>query len=155
MTPRPTRWATLSLAAVLVLGVGACGDTDAGSTTTSQRPAPETTDAAIARFEQYLHALGEGDMDTLCEIGPVTQSFEDEGFDCDQLYDTVLMAFSTEQSEALSAATVDPDAIDTTSSGKVVVPVDAVVSPVTFAPEELGTYTLGYQDDNWYVDLDA
>lgn len=115
---------------------------------------PDTTEAAIARFEDYLHALGQGDVDTLCEIaGPAAQIAEDEGFGpCKSTYGTVVDdMISPEQKEALRAATVDPDRVDASTPGRVHIPVQAVVASLTFTEDDLGSYTLAYQDDNWFM----
>src|SRR6478752_5832676 len=41
------------------------------ATHTGDRPAPRTTQGAIQRYEQYLHAVGNADLDTVCDVaGP-------------------------------------------------------------------------------------
>lgn len=115
---------------------------------------PNTTEAAIARFEDYLHALGEGDVDTLCEIaGPAAKIAEDQGFGpCESTFGTVVDdMISPEQAEALKAATVDPDKVDASTPGRVQFPVEAVVASMAFTEEDLGSYTLVYQDGNWFM----
>jgi hypothetical protein len=180
MTARRAAWTACLLA--LALLAAACGgddDTDSsdetGQPTTTEQPdtsettattapsttattqvagADDTTQGAIARAEQFLHALGEGDIDTICEIaGPAAQRAEAEGAgSCETAFGLVVTSMiSPEQREALRTATVDPNLIDETTPGQVEVPVDAIVSAVTFTEEELGSLTLAYQNDNWFI----
>jgi len=119
----------------------------------SGEPAPQTTEAAIARFEDYLHALGEEDIETACEIaGPGAQVAEDEGFGpCTEQYPIVFEMISPEQSAALRTATVDPDLVDDSTPGEVFVPLEAVIADATFTEDDLGSYTLRYQDGDWFL----
>jgi hypothetical protein len=120
--------------------------------TGSGGPVANTTEAAVARFEDFLHALGEGDIDTLCDIaGPAAQVAEDEGFGpCPTTYGMVLGMISPEQAAALRTATVDIDRVGALA-GRVDIPVEAVVADVTFTESDLGSYTLAYQDGNWFI----
>jgi hypothetical protein len=166
---------TACLLLTFALFAAACGDDDSGDTTqpstsqessTTETSAPATTttttattattsqsEGAIARFEQYLHALGEGDIGTICEIaGPAAQTAEDQGFGpCETTFGVVMGMISPEQAAALRTATVDADLVDETTPGQVHIPVDAVVSSASFTEEDLGSYTLAYQNDNWYI----
>jgi subtilisin family serine protease len=113
---------------------------------------PESVDAAIARYEEFLHALGEEDIDTICEIaGPAAQIAEDEGFGpCEQTFQIVFDMISPEQKAALRTATVDPDQV-VRGADEVEIPVEAIVADVTFTEEELGDSTLRLQGDAWYI----
>jgi hypothetical protein len=113
---------------------------------------PNTTGAAVARFEDYLHALGAGDIDTVCEIaGPAAAIAEQQGFgDCPSTFGAVLGMISPDQKAALRTATVDIDRVSALG-GRVEVPVEAVVADVTFSESDLGSYTLAYQDGNWFI----
>jgi hypothetical protein len=181
MTARRAAWTacllTLALLAAACGGDDDSGDETAGSTTTEQSDASETTgttgttapatttttqvagaddttQGAIARAEQFLHALGEGDIATICEIaGPAAQRAEAEGAgSCETAFGLMVTSMiSPEQREALATATVDPNLVDETTPGQVEVPVDAIVSSVTFTEQELGSLTLAYQNDNWFI----
>jgi hypothetical protein len=164
----------------LVLSTAACGGDDDSASDTSETTAADsttttaaettssttevtevteaagadnTTQGAIARFEQYLHALGSGDIGTICEIaGPAAQVAEDQGAGpCESTFGAVMGMISPEQSAALRTATVDPGLVDETTPGQVHVPVDAVVSSATFTESDLGSYTLAYQNGNWFI----
>lgn len=110
--------------------------------------APETTEGAIARFEEYLHAFGNADTTTMCEIAAPAMAAMG---DCEQTFDVMLQMPSPEQLEALKTATVDPAGVDASTPGTVIIPSSAVVSSATFGPEELGDYTLAFQDGNWFI----
>jgi hypothetical protein len=114
---------------------------------------PATTAAAIARYEDYLHALGDDDIDTLCGIaGPAIEAAQDEGIGpCPDAFGIMLGMIPPEQSAALRTATVDPARVDDSTPGDVIVPVDAVEADVAFAKEDLGSSTLRHQDGDWFI----
>jgi subtilisin family serine protease len=116
-------------------------------------PADNSMEAAVARFEDYLHALGEGDIDTVCEIaGPAAQRAEDQGFGpCESTFGTVVDMISPEQAEALKTATVNLALIESTGPGQIHIPVEAVNADVTFTESDLGSYTIAYQDGGWFI----
>jgi hypothetical protein len=163
------RRALLSIVASAALTVAACGpgdDQTAGTpastpattqpststaATTSAAPA-KTTAGAIKRMEDLLHALGRGDLKTLCEIaGPAMKKAEAEGVGpCEKAFTGMLSLISAKQKTALRTATVDPAKVST-HGGKVEVPASAIRAAVTFTEEELGDTVLEYQGDNWYV----
>lgn len=114
---------------------------------------PETTEAAIARFEAFLHALGAGDVAVMCDIaGPAAAQAEADGFGpCESTMAMMAGMPSAEQSEALLTATIDPELVDDSTPGQVVVPVEAIVADATFTEDQLGDTVLAYQDGNWFV----
>lgn len=103
-------------------------------------------------MEELLHALGRGDLKTLCEIaGPAMKKAEAEGVgSCEQGFTGMLSMISAKQKAALRSATVDPAKVST-HGGKVEVPASAIRASVTFTEEQLGSTVLEYQGDNWYV----
>jgi subtilisin family serine protease len=112
----------------------------------------DTTEAAIARYETYLHALGEGDVDTLCEIaGPGMEQAEDEVGPCPEAFEIVIGMIAPDQATALRTATVDPALVDASTPGEVFIPVEAVVADATFGESDLGSYTLRFQDGDWFI----
>ena len=128
--------------------------TDTTEPTDPDEPARNSMERAVARFEDYLHALGEGDIDTVCEIaGPAAQVAEDEGFGpCESTFGTVVeQMISPEQAEALKTATVNLALIESTGPGRIHIPVEAVKADVTFTEEDLGSYTISYQDGDWFL----
>lgn len=126
-------------------GQGDDGGSDGGGS-------DDTPEAAIARYETYLHALGEGDIDTLCEIaGPGLEQAEDEVGPCPEAYEIVIGMISPEQAAALRTATVDPALVDASTPGEVFMPLEAVVADATFSDSDLGSYTFRYQDGDWFI----
>lgn len=167
------------LAATVLVGCGGGGTGDAadttpaGATNVEQRnatptsspeqtehteqtgqPAPAATTAgAVARFEQFLHALGDQDIDTVCEIaGPAAKKAEDEGFGpCEQTFGYVFQMISPAQKTALKTATVDTGQITATTPTKIEIPAAAVQAAVTFTSGDLGDYTVEYLGEQWFI----
>ncbi|MFH8573924.1 hypothetical protein [Streptomyces sp. NPDC017993] len=117
------------------------------------QPAPRTKEAAIQRYEQYLHALGREDIDTVCEVaGPAAKKAQDQGIGpCTSTYATVFQMISPAQKQALKTATVDPQRIAVRTPAKIEMPVEAVRASATFSESDLGSYTLEYLKNDWYI----
>jgi hypothetical protein len=120
---------------------------------TGDQPAPSTQEGAIQRYEQYLHALGHEDIDTVCEVaGPAAKKAQDQGLGpCASTYAVVFQMISPAQKKALQTATVDPQRIIVRTPDKIEMPVEAVRSSATFSESDLGSYTLEYLKDDWYI----
>jgi len=113
---------------------------------------PATVDAALARYVKFLHALGASDATTICDIaGPAMKKAEAQVGPCPTAYRIVFAMISPAQRNALRAATVDRARITVRSPHEVFVPVTAVKASVPFGSEDLGDYTMQYQDGQWYV----
>ncbi|WJV51008.1 hypothetical protein [Streptomyces flavofungini] len=123
------------------------------ATPPGDRPAPKTKQGAIRRYEQYLHALGREDIDTVCEVaGPAAKKAEEEGVGpCTSTYVTVFKMISPAQKKALRTATVDPQRVLVRTPAKIEMPVAAVRSTATFSESDLGSYTLEYLKKDWYI----
>ncbi|MEU1654482.1 hypothetical protein ACH46N_28715 [Streptomyces pristinaespiralis] len=120
---------------------------------TGEQPGPRTQEGAIRRYEQYLHALGREDIDTVCEVaGPAAKQAEDQGFGpCTSTYVAVFQMISPEQKKALQTATVDPQRIAVRTPEKIEMPVEAIRASVTFSESDLGSSTLEYLKNDWYI----
>ncbi|WP_116949714.1 hypothetical protein [Jiangella endophytica] len=114
---------------------------------------PETTEAAVTRFETFLHALGTTDVPTMCAIaGPAAAQAEADGFGpCESTMAIMAGMVSAEQSAALETATIDPELVDDSAPGQVTIPVEAIVADASFTSQELGDTTLAYQDGDWFI----
>jgi hypothetical protein len=129
--------------------------TSAGPTTTTtapSAPADPTTEGAITRYQQYLHAIGAEDVATMCEIaGPAAKKAEDEGFGpCEQTMPVMLSMISPEQRTALLDATVDP--AEVTGGGTTVrIPAAAIRAAVPFTSSDLGDAVLSFLDGAWFI----
>lgn len=120
---------------------------------TGNQPAPMTKERAIQRYEQYLHGLGREDIDTVCEVaGPGAKKAQDQGFGpCTSTYVIVFQMISAEQKKALQTATVDPQRVAVHTLDKIEMPLEAVRSSATFTESDLGSYTLEYIKNDYYI----
>ncbi|MFJ4840787.1 hypothetical protein [Streptomyces sp. NPDC088746] len=120
---------------------------------TADTPAPRTEAGAVRRYGQYLHALGREDIDTVCEVaGPAARKAQDQGLGpCTSTYALVVQMISPEQKKALRTATVDPQRIVVRTPDTIEMPVEAVRASATFSESDLGSYTLEYIEDDWYI----
>ncbi|MFJ6752752.1 hypothetical protein ACIQNI_31895 [Streptomyces sp. NPDC091266] len=110
-------------------------------------------EGAIQRYEQYLHALGREDIDTVCEVArPAAKKAQDQGLGpCTSTYAAVFQMITPVQKKALKTATVDSQRIAVRTPDKVEMPVEAVRASATFSESDLGSYTLEYLNNDWYI----
>ena len=82
------------------------------ATSTGEQPSPRTKEGAIRRYEQYLHALGHEDIDTVCDVaGPAAKQAEDQGLGpCTSTYTAVFQMISPAQKKALQTGDGRPAA---------------------------------------------
>ncbi|MEU9378184.1 hypothetical protein AB0D94_31100 [Streptomyces sp. NPDC048255] len=122
-------------------------------TPTSVLPAPRTKERAIQRYEQYLHALGHEDINTVCEVaGPGAKKAQDMGFGpCTSTYVVVFQMISPAQKKALQTATVDPQHVAVITPEKIEIPLEAVRASASFSESDLGSYTLEYLKNDYYI----
>lgn len=122
------------------------------TTTTTTVPAGPTKEGAIARYEQYLHAVGAADVATICDIaGPAAKQAEDQGFGpCEQTIPVTLGMISAAQKQALTTATVDPAQV-TGDATTVSIPAAAIRAAVQFTDGDIGDATMGFLDGQWFV----
>jgi hypothetical protein len=116
-------------------------------------PNAKTKDGAIQRYEQFLHALGKLDLDTICDVaGPAAKKAEDEGFGpCRTTFPITYQMIPPEKRTALLTATIDPAQVRENSAGGYTIPASAIKASATFGEDELGEVTMSYLGDNWYV----
>ncbi|MEW2175064.1 hypothetical protein AB0890_01780 [Streptomyces sp. NPDC005406] len=120
---------------------------------TGDQSAPRTKEGAVQRYEQYLHAVGREDITTVCEVaGPAAKQAEDQGFGpCTSTFVVTFQMISPAQKKALRTATVDPQRVEVLTPAKVEIPTDAIKASVTFSESDLGSSTLEYLKNNWYI----
>ena len=125
------------------------------TTPSASRPpgSSPSVDAAIARYEKFLHALGASDPTTICEIaGPAMKKAEAEGIGpCPKAWHVVFQMISPAQKAALRTATVDRARVVPRTPTKIDIPATAVKASITFASGDLGDSTLEYQHGQWYI----
>jgi hypothetical protein len=120
--------------------------------TTTPRSTPAKPAGAVERYEAYLHAVGEEDVTTACEIAaPAAKKAEDEGFGpCEKTLPISFAMFSAGQRKALLSATVDRDRV-TESATRVDIPAKAVQAGVKFTSSDLGDAVLELRGGKWYI----
>jgi len=125
----------------------------APSTSTPSTGSPATVDAAIARYEKFLHALGNSDAATICEIAaPGMKKAEAQGIGpCPDAWRVVFGWISRAQRAALKTATVDRARVRTQTPTKIEIPAAAINASVTFTSEDIGDRTLEYQHGQWFI----
>ncbi|SEO60777.1 hypothetical protein [Amycolatopsis saalfeldensis] len=157
--------------ALLVAGCSGGGIPSAAPTSSAATPPAATTSAAlpststqatsstkkpaagaVERYETFLHAVGNQDVTTACEIaGPAAKKAEDEGIGpCETTFPMTFAMISPAQRKALQSATVDRARITETST-KVDIPAKAVKAAVKFTDSDLGDAVLELRNGTWYV----
>jgi hypothetical protein len=118
-----------------------------------QTPNAQNKNGAVQRYEQFLHAVGNQDLDTVCEVaGPAAKKAEDEGLGpCRTTFPITFQLIPPEKRKALQTATVDPAQVQRKSAGEFTIPVGAIKASTTFGEDELGDATMSYLGGNWYV----
>ncbi|GGK16321.1 hypothetical protein GCM10011583_55280 [Streptomyces camponoticapitis] len=118
-----------------------------------EQPAPRTKEGAIQRYEEYLHAVGREDIDTVCEVaGPAAKQAEDQGFGpCTATFLITFQMISPARKKALRTATVDPQRVVELAPDRFEMPAASIRSSETFSESDLGDSTMGYMKDEWYV----
>ncbi|MFD3565159.1 hypothetical protein ACFWVU_36680 [Streptomyces sp. NPDC058686] len=84
--------------------------------------------------------------------GPAAKKAQEQGLGpCRSTYATVFRMISPAQKKALRTATVDPQRVVVRTPDKMGMPVAAVRSSATFSESDLGSYTLEYLKNGWYI----
>ncbi|MFE9065289.1 hypothetical protein [Streptomyces violaceusniger] len=84
--------------------------------------------------------------------GPAAKKAQDQGLGpCTSTYTAVFQMISPAQKKALQTATVDPQRIAVRTPDKIEMPAEAVRASATFADDDLGSYTLEYLKDDWFI----
>ncbi|MCF2530307.1 hypothetical protein [Yinghuangia soli] len=113
----------------------------------------QTKEGAIARYEEYLHAIGREDLDTACVIAaPAAKQAEAMGIGpCKTSLGMMEQMIAPAQKKALQTATIDPAKVDVQGPAKVEIPASAIRTAVTFTSRDLGDSTLEYLNGAWYI----
>ncbi|MFE5325152.1 hypothetical protein ACFRCG_01845 [Embleya sp. NPDC056575] len=131
----------------------AAGSQAPSATTDARAPQGASPEAAIRRFEEFLHGLGREDIATLCEIaGPAAKQAENEGAGpCATSFTGMFRMMSATGKKALTTATVDPALVSVRGTDRVDIPARAIRATTTFTSGDLGDSTLRFIDNAWYV----
>jgi subtilisin family serine protease len=117
------------------------GDDDGGG-------APASVAAAVARFEEFVHALGAGDVDTACAIGRPAIEAGGGGMTCEQAVPVLVDMSPESELAALREAEVDPSAAQQTAPDRVEI---APAYPYSSEPETDPPVILEHDGDDWFV----
>ncbi len=71
---------------------------------------------AVGRYETYLHAIGNEDITTACEIGRPAEDRQDSDDPCEHSMETRFHMYSIEEKKAMQGAKVDRSRITETST---------------------------------------
>ncbi|ADD41333.1 hypothetical protein [Stackebrandtia nassauensis] len=155
--------AALGLAAVL--GATACDDkpddkasesasasasespSDKEEKTTESAPEPDSKEAGIARFEEYMHSVGSGDAKGACEMAAKMFASQKE---CVSAYGFMFAQMPDNEAKALTKATVDASQVEESKPGELFIPESAIELGITFS-EPFGDYPLYFEDGSWYI----
>ncbi|MEU9126300.1 hypothetical protein AB0C96_41975 [Streptomyces sp. NPDC048506] len=120
---------------------------------TGDQPAPRTKEGAIQRYEQYLHALGREDIDTVCEVArPAARKAQDQGLGpCTSTYAAVFQMISPAHKKALKHRNGRPTAHRRAHARQIEMPIEAVRASATFSESDLGSYTREYLKNDGYI----
>lgn len=151
-TGAPTTGSSTSLASGTSTPAAA-GSQVPSATTDARAPQGASPEAAIRRFEEFLHGLGREDIATLCEIaGPAAKQAENEGAGpCATSFAGMFRMMSATGKKALTTATVDPALVSVRGTDRVDIPARAIRATTTFTSGDLGDSTLRFIDNAWYV----
>ena len=106
--------------------------------------APRTIEAAVARFEEFVHALGAGDVVTACAIGRPAVEAESAGLSCEQAISILREMSPEEELAALQEVDVDPSEVEQTAP-------DRVEIPPAYPYSTGSPVILEHDGTNWYV----
>lgn len=130
-----------------------CQAPEPGSPSTSESAAPgpvaKTKEGAIQRYERLLHAVGDQDTPTVCEI--TAPALKTVPMPCPEAIKMMYGMIPAAKRQALRTVTIDPAKVRAKGPGEFVIPASAVRGSVTFAERELGTQTMTYVDGDWFV----
>jgi hypothetical protein len=124
---------------------------DAAATEETKPPTKKEGDDAVGRYATYLHAIGNEDVATACEIGgDTTKKMEADLGPCEKQMKLTFMMYSPSEKAALLGATVDRSAIDE-SPARVDIPISAVKVSAELTDTELPDAVMEQRDGKWYL----
>ncbi|WP_284742351.1 hypothetical protein [Amycolatopsis sp. RTGN1] len=135
-------------------GLFPAAPSDASSPTEPSEAKPSTEpvgDDAVGRYETYLHAIGNKDVTTACEIGRIADEKKGRGSlgPCEHSMEFQFEMYSPEEKKAMQGATVDRSRI-TESPTRVEIPAAVVKVDVELIETELDDAVMELRDGKWY-----
>jgi hypothetical protein len=111
--------------------------------------APRTVEDAVARFEEFLHAFGAGDVATSCAIGRVAVEADAGGMSCEEAGALLVEMSAEEELAALRAVAVDRSQVVQTAPDRVEIPPAPPFS--TEDPASGRNVVMEHDGTNWFV----
>jgi subtilisin family serine protease len=110
--------------------------------------APRTVEAAVARFEEFVHALGAGDVATACAIGRPAVEAGGGGLSCEEAVPLLREMAPEDELAALTEVTVDPAQVTQAGPNRVEIP---PAYPYSTEPETDPPIVMEHDGTNWFV----
>ncbi|MFC9250895.1 hypothetical protein ACFWMR_16050 [Amycolatopsis thailandensis] len=104
---------------------------------------------AASVMEEYHHALGKKDLDTVCRI--TAPAFDGGMKECRSLTPMQFGMLSEDDFKKLKATRVDPAKVQSKGADKVVVPPSAISPQIAMMAAEPKTFTMAWRDGTWVV----
>lgn len=108
-----------------------------------------TPDGAASVMEEYHHALGDKDLDTVCRItGP---AFDGGMAECRSLTPVQFGMLSADDVKKLKATRVDRAKLQSKGPDKVLVPPGAISPQIAMMAAQPKTFTMAWRGGTWVV----
>lgn len=108
-----------------------------------------TPDGAADVLEEYHHALGDKDLDTVCRI--TAPAFDGGMKECRSLTPVQFGMLSADDVKKLKATRVDRAKLQSKGPDKVVVPPGAISPQIAMMAAEPKTFTMAWRGGTWVV----
>ncbi|MGW4827009.1 hypothetical protein ACWEOG_05465 [Amycolatopsis japonica] len=119
------------------------------TTPTAGGAVAHTPDGAASVMEEYHHALGDKDLETVCRItGP---AFDGGMKECRQLTPMQFGMLSADDVKKLKATRVDRAKLQSKGPDKVVVPPGAIAPQIAMMAAQPKTFTMAWRGGTWVI----
>jgi len=108
-----------------------------------------TPEGAASVMEEYHHALGEKDLETVCRI--TAPAFDGGMKECRQLTPIQFGMLSADDVKKLKQTRVDRAKLQSKGPDKVVVPPSAIAPQIAMMASDPKTFTMAWQGGTWVV----
>ncbi|MEV6906448.1 hypothetical protein [Amycolatopsis sp. NPDC051071] len=119
------------------------------TTPTAGGAAAHTPDGAASVMEEYHHALGEKDLETVCRI--TAPAFNGGMKECRSLTPMQFGMFSADDFKKLKLTRVDRAKVQSKGPDKVVVPPGAISPQAAMMAADPKTFTMAWRDGSWVI----
>ncbi|UUV29160.1 hypothetical protein NQK81_30865 [Amycolatopsis roodepoortensis] len=109
----------------------------------------QTPDGAASVMEEYHHALGEKDLDTVCRI--TAPAFDGGMKECRSLTPVQFGMLSADDVKKLKSTRVDRAKLQSKGPDKVLVPPGAISPQIAMMAAQPKTFTMAWRGGTWVV----